>query len=1413
MCNCKMLLFDKRLTQSTENIRNKSTDKELNNLFFLTLFELPYIFCEGKILAGFLEKESNHSKNGTYLMDQPLNTLHLTERVNNGDHFEKIIESLHIINNDGGIKALDAKSGSYEIVEKTVNGKCLLDYLGLIPVTKEPSSWQYLENQKDEVKIYLFKFDINEKYSLFIIWSDGTSHEHTCREDRYDKLSSEFENLFKNEVFESDFEIQCLKVPQKEELKKTIDFDSIEQELISRDYLDKTLDYITTDIYKVLGIESKAAGFRCVFLRTKKPNVNYFVIQVTPEMLRVIYKEVKDIVQTGDHLFFQNTMIDPYNKYYEYFKENTSSMEFQYLCTEHDLRLTIKQLMEIQKHESESPFGDSTIDIKNILEYHEAICSGKNNFSWNINNEKSIKQHQILYYTTLTKTIIENTPLVKGVAYQVGKRGIPDFSLDWLEGNKIKHPFGTISYDDEDSYRYPKYFDEFIDLRILKAADQKSQIMLDIPVIYNGKLFGIFIVYPERNKDRKVEEFFSDYYPKIIKAVDQAGPELMRALFLDVCANVTTILSGEGKRKIIEKDDLLKNAEKIIRYTHGIPRTYIIDVTDKNNAENLKKQLEEKALGDLKNELNEIVNNEDDIFNFVKDGAKYKLLTINQLGQNMKDSPDMKDNPVVGAYYISHKIIKLAKWQFLVIQLFSKRPDKLSVRERNHALYLCQAIETGLRNLEKKHEIIKQGTRAAVAAIMGRNMSHNIGSHVLSYWKNDLDKSNKDISKVMNSNELDNISNVDIDKLKNQFDKIKVDKRESNNVIEKTQFLLDYLKNRMDFIAEITTTPPSWEKSINLYAIIQRFLEQKALLDNIILSEGFCYIGDSISTYKTCRKNSRNNCNGDNRCQYNSDSGMELVPYKIKLSGGKSSIEKYDVSIPHGHIGEQAIYSIFENLIRNSAKHGGKKIKERIGNKADSVKMFEININAEDAGEFIALIVSDNVGNCNDIIKDSNGKKRRIIKFVNEGLQDTGDSGFVSSSGELVKEKWGIKEIKMSANFLRKRTTDSLVDKDQIDDDDREKPLIHLACYESSCRKTHKCKVSDKNIAYTFYLRKPKEACIVYSNNELNQNIINKKDELQKKGILILTLDEAIDILQKKENIPHRFLVLSSKKTWNKLCKNANFNRQRLPLRIIVNATKQNGKAANNKALLKEVYSIVDFSKLTNSPDEFIKSIYESYCTKFKVHNIITQMPSNGEKNTSIYFDDHGKSYEKSKIDGIFYYHPYGTTIGKTFCDYFEPHKNNCEPIKSELIEMANVKVVISDERIYNINQNKKVSTQGKESIDNKLELLRDYMKISVVPVISGVVDKNNVLNDKNAGDFLIIHQGLIDKMTDKKKFYQEVKNKYSYIVIDSGRGVPNNLEEGTRYIEIGAIERFVEELDKNSLIQTLFSLRRPKHV
>ena len=800
-------------------------------------------------------------------------------------------------------------------------------------------------------------------------------------------------------------------------------------------------------------------------------------------------------------------------------------------------------------------------------------------------------------------------------------------------------------------------------------------------------------------------------------------------------------------------------------------------------------------------------------------------------------------------------------------------------KEHTLGLYYERQQIDLLRQLAIKRKVIletiRHGTRAAVAAIMGRNMSHNIGSHVLSYWKNELEREDYRLCEffsrfikcfkefrtlVSSTSEITEIQsflnelniNTEGQNLASKFSEIAATKKENNNSLERSYLLFDYLKNRMDFIAEITTTPPSWEKSILLNnEIIQPFCKQKAILNNLIKSEGFCYIFE-----QDCQKLKNNNqsCSGCKifesrweKVKNNGKANFENEPEPFSIYYDRKT--DFSVSIPHGVIGVHAIYSILENFIRNSAKHGGRMVRKRLKEQRtkpnNGKDYFKITVKAEDNKDFVAVTVMDNVGNCDIKVKNSEGKEKRIIEHLNDAIQD---SKYVDNEGGLLKGNWGIKEIKLSANFLRMKNTDTLVYSTRIDEDGINYPIVQLKCYEDNCKTNGSCTLaSDKNIAYTFYLRKPKEAFIVYSKEDDSEikEILNKKDEHRKNGIDMTNFDDFKSILERGENIPHRFIIFMTSELFDKFSKlNLKLKKDdksyteiystRLPGRVIVNNNGRGEKTSRNKRIKREVKTCVNINLLKKSEsDKFMRHVYENYVkSKFldsRKDTKIFFLPKNNGHNwgddkicftnnepskDSIVFDDHGESYNAEKIKEYTYYHPFGTTIGFTFNNFISrpPEGVKKNIAHYELIEMAKVKVVIADERIYKNYAGKKVAVKP----DNKpdiIELMKEKMGVSIVSVPADTVDQNTILFDVNSGDFLVIHQGLIEKMTDKEDFLKRAKDTYAYIVIDSGRGVPERLEEGTLYIEIGALERFIDELDKYSLIQTLYSLRRPKNV
>lgn len=176
-------------------------------------------------------------------------------------------------------------------------------------------------------------------------------------------------------------------------------------------------------------------------------------------------------------------------------------------------------------------------------------------------------------------------------------------------------------------------------------------------------------------------------------------------------------------------------------------------------------------------------------------------------------------------------------------------------------------VKTLLTKLEEYYNDIlneqkKLRMKDAVVAIMGRNMSHNIGSHVLWHLAEDY---------------------------------VKHEKENIEDILQKRFYT--YLRERMGFIALIATSKPIWAVETDLSQIISPFVEVriengtdiveiKHLLENIVKTE------DIRKEEKTYR----------------------FLP-KVECSIDKK------IDLPHGTYGAHAFYTIVENIIRNTIKH------------------------------------------------------------------------------------------------------------------------------------------------------------------------------------------------------------------------------------------------------------------------------------------------------------------------------------------------------------------------------------------------------------------------------------------------------------------------------------------------------------
>ena len=262
-----------------------------------------------------------------------------------------------------------------------------------------------------------------------------------------------------------------------------------------------------------------------------------------------------------------------------------------------------------------------------------------------------------------------------------------------------------------------------------------------------------------------------------------------------------------------------------------------------------------------------------------------------------------------------------------------------------------------------------ESRKSAKAAIMSRNMSHNLGSHVMAYLKQHLCS----VTNILQDNILsDFISSSSFQELQAKIEEAKRVKDSTVKYVKEVSteegslalpflvglgYFISYLQERQDFIATIATDYIPYYSTVNFKDFIydeinpdKRYLRHKdrknlqpdnILLGNIPRSEG---LGRTISpTEAEIGKLS------DIVIKLRRFDGNPVVNEgNIVLSGRQEAYDdlermrKIDVSLPGGMVGRQAVFSIIENIVRNAAKHGNWRSEGRLELTFDFIDKEEI---------------------------------------------------------------------------------------------------------------------------------------------------------------------------------------------------------------------------------------------------------------------------------------------------------------------------------------------------------------------------------------------------------------------------------------------------------------------------------------
>ena len=328
-----------------------------------------------------------------------------------------------------------------------------------------------------------------------------------------------------------------------------------------------------------------------------------------------------------------------------------------------------------------------------------------------------------------------------------------------------------------------------------------------------------------------------------------------------------------------------------------------------------------------------------------------------------------------------------------------------------------------VRKIERLRQ--KESVKSAVAAIMSRNMSHNLGSHYLYYTK------------------------MQLSAMADKHKEFAPDIRGAARV-------LGYMQARMDYLATIVSGDKYPYGSVFFKGQIfdeltiddfsKRHFEEDAaepdriykrttnyLLQNLILSEDFTRgpILDGLPNLleeknkndeiTKKRKNIRLQIRiGDGKdCLF---TGLPDNPHQKNEREVKLELSKICMALPGGIMSIHAFFNVVENLIRNSAKYRKDDFKEEL---VITIAITELPKGKSKSGRSLPIrfqfVICDNKGNA-----FAPCESKSLINKMNDELVDL---KILNENNELDKSNKGLKEMLFSTLWMRSYTRlESLAD-------------------------------------------------------------------------------------------------------------------------------------------------------------------------------------------------------------------------------------------------------------------------------------------------------------------------------------------------------------------------------------------------
>src|ERR1051326_3022611 len=317
--------------------------------------------------------------------------------------------------------------------------------------------------------------------------------------------------------------------------------------------------------------------------------------------------------------------------------------------------------------------------------------------------------------------------------------------------------------------------------------------------------------------------------------------------------------------------------------------------------------------------------------------------------------------------YIYLPLTSYSRKSGAVVLAFTKDIDHLRMQQiRDDSEYGLHALAMKVSQIAE-NAVPGFARRAASAAVISRNMSHNLGSHVIA-----------------------GLTWAEMKRYAGEPDVIEPNGSTMGRAVES---FVGYLQQRMDFVARVATEWPRWQEPVLFVReLIRPFTQQTVLLERIASDVGVTNVRFMVSTPSM-------------RGQYSvlTDETLRNIP-------------DVTLSIRGGVAGRQAFYGFLENAIRNAARHG---------NRRDELNVYLGLADAPHRIGHVTCLYGDDFSDRE--IADASGQLvAPWIAMDNKIAKPLIDI----KTADLTRSDWGIQEMKIYASILSGDAADVDRDRD-----------------------------------------------------------------------------------------------------------------------------------------------------------------------------------------------------------------------------------------------------------------------------------------------------------------------------------------------------------------------------------------------